>query len=84
MPLAIPVKKAPLPIKYVPATLPTALTVPKDVTLPATTFPVVMLPPVMLPVAVIDPAVTKLPPVILLVVVTGPVRLTKLPVYIGR
>ena len=37
-----------------------------------------------LPVAEINPLVNILPPVILLVVVTGPVKLTKLPVYVGK
>ena len=84
MPLAIPVKKAPLPIKYVPVILPTALTVPKEATLPASTFPVATLPPVIFPVVDITPLVKTFPPVILLVVVTGPVKLARLPVYVGK
>ena len=64
--------------------LPVADTGPLTVMFPALTLPVATLPPVMLPVALIVPEVCKFPPVTLAVVITGPVRDTRLPVYVGK
>ena len=47
-------------------------------------FAPVMLPPEMLPVTPKNPLVIILPATTLAVVITGPVRLTRLPVYVGK
>ena len=43
-----------------------------------------MLPPVIAPVTLKNPLVIRLPATTLAVVITGPVKLTRLPVYVGR
>ena len=64
--------------------LATADIVPLAATLAAVTLLVSRLAPMILPEAFNDPDVLRLPPVMLAVVVTGPVRLTRLPVYVGK
>ena len=72
------------PVIVLPVMLPAADIDPLLIMLPEFIVPVSTLPPVMLPAALIMPDVRKLPPVMLAVVTTGPVRDTKLPVYVGR
>ena len=72
------------PIRLLPVMLPTVDIKTSAVTVLALRLLVRMFPPVINPVAEINPDVSMLPPVMLAVVVTGPVRLTKLPVYVGK
>ena len=68
------------PNRLDPVIVPVALISPVVRKLPPVMFAAVEI----VPVADITPAVRILPPVILLVVMTGPVRLTRLPVYVGK